>query len=680
MSCILSDLEGASIRDTIEKISEKNEIPNKIFITGDIIDSTMTNFDINVLKKNKSNNLDNISYCLFTNNLTLILGNRDLNKIKLINALKINVNAPGLTTDQISQFTNFNNGNIIMTRNIYIQYFAGNIPWQYSLMDFFPIWNAGAIKKYKGDLIKESIKNIPEDVKNVEYFDKNSDFISRFKYIFVYTMAAGNLLYSIPYEINDKLEQMENNVPLIDMESIETYLGKNIIDETINKNKEFNHHAFIVCAIFISLLYQPGVYDTADKRYILFSNNSNFCKSMLYKLYIKNSTSMIYLYDEKYLLSHGGITKYCLNIFKNKKNIEDFCSNMRENYGNSDIEIKPSTGSTAQANINLTHADLKAAIDICNSTFKLWIQNSYVSDVNTSLPCLKYISYMTTESNNPQVIEANPYNLTGRQYYSPIGPGFISLTNSDIRYISTTVPIVQIFGHKPFGFANSFYSIDEKNMLICLDVSNSFSTTPLNNNYISYNYIYIKNNILTSTSLVSLKKSGLIMKIYDKFSCDPIKDSILHYSSNYEYSTTGEVITLDISNKITVDQNITYTRYGKVFNILNTLFKKCPNEGKLIYNGFIQDDKDTPFFVFAVINGFYKDFYILSLDDILPLYDKYDDISKKYMEMNTNDLYTILDEYKRNIVQKTPASYRQTQEQKYIKYKTKYLKSLNKNI
>ena len=659
MTYILSDLEGSSIKKTLEKIPVVES--ENIIITGDIIDSTMTTFNIDVLQKYKSNNLENINYCVFTDNLTLLLGNRDLCKIKLINALKIKL-PTDKTTDQYKQFNDFNNGCVDMNETNYTTYFNTLIDWQYPLSDFLPIWNKIGMEQYK------------------DYMEYNltSTFITRFKYIFMITMNAGNLLYSIPYEINT------SNItsPLINMTEITTTLkteiteqkiqGKDISIINIIKNtNNFNHHAFIVCAVFISLLYPVEDVNENFSKYITtnlndskkfkqinftISNNSNFCTSLLYILYMKESTKMIYLYDKKYLLSHGGITKYCINLFKNYYNINIFLQDITNHY-NKEFEdnLTKSLIKITNNNFNLTYKDFTNASILCNSEFKRWIYNSY--NIDTSAEYLKYLSYFTTESANASVTDTDELSIKGKQYCSPIGPGFVSLSDANIQYLSKDTPIIQIFGHKPFGFANSFYKINEKNMLVCLDVSNSFSTTTLNNDYNSYNYIYIKNDTLTSKSKVCLNISNLDITPYTNISCVPTIKSKLYHNTNYT-EVSVDPITLDISNDVNItDDIIQYTNYTDAFSILNTNFNKCYNN-KLIYNGYLHKD-NKPFFVFTVVKDFFKDFYILLFDDIynfnsLEEYKK--TIHENYDKLNPTSTVNIGE-----------SAY------KYLKYKNKYL-------
>ena len=491
MIYILSDLEGVGITNVINQITPT---PSKICITGDIINSSMVTFDINILEKFKSNNLNNIDYCLCAKNLTLILENRDLCKIKLINALKINTSI--CTDEQRPYFIDFNNGNIEMTQTIYDAYFSGIIPWKYSLENFNSIWNKNCTEPY---YIECDYNAVDSNINN------KSHFITRFKYIFIHAMASGNLLYSIPYEINEALKKT-NNPELINIsESFMINLinklkdNKSVMDD-INTDDfcDFDHCAFIVCAIFISLLQKSSTpMNFENPTNIIFTNNSNFCRSMLYNLYIKPSTSMIYLYNNKYLLSHSGITKYYINVFKTCDNIDLCCSNIYNN-------------TSSSANLNTVLADtlsieeLNTAIKNSNNMFKKWIHESYDIDTIISDKALKYISFMTNENTNYAIMHTDPFNIDGRQFCSPIGPGFVGLTNSDIKYILTNIPIIQIFGYKLYNFSNSFYIIDDKNMLTSLDGSNSFSTPSLNNNEIPYNYIYVNDSGSISKSTVYL--------------------------------------------------------------------------------------------------------------------------------------------------------------------------------
>ena len=329
-------------------------------------------------------------------------------------------------------------------------------------------------------------------------------------------------------------------------------------------------------------------------------------------------------------------------------------------------------------NFNLSYNDLNLAITNCNVIFKKWILDSYTDQKN-----LQYILYMTTESTNASVIYTDPFNINGKQYCSPSGSGIVSLTDSNIQYISDDKPIIQIFGHNSFGFANSFYEINEKNMLVCLDVSNSFSEK-----YKSYNYIYIKDDNLTSISNVCLKKSDLSTKCYESISY-PSQNSILYHNNNYIQDQDKDLIFLNISNNVTIINSIIkYTNYEKVFLLLNKNFNNEDLSSKLIYNGYIHiNNFNDPFFVFSVINGSFKDFYILLFSDIYyikfyreikKIFSKGDERSKNYNDstkemFNTFDTLTneIRENYEMLNKQSVVNSYRL---KKYLKYKNKYLK------
>ena len=119
---IISDLEGDSILKFFNDINsfEKfiNNINNNIIITGDIIDST-TGFGLNINNclDTKSNNINNLLLISKYNNIHLILGNRDLNKLKCLSLCKLEEPETRKRSATIgggddSLIRDFNNGNI----------------------------------------------------------------------------------------------------------------------------------------------------------------------------------------------------------------------------------------------------------------------------------------------------------------------------------------------------------------------------------------------------------------------------------------------------------------------------------------------------------------------------------------------------------------------------------------
>ena len=593
MTYVFSNLEGSSIDKMIDNITKNDSTDSKtIIITGDILDTTNKDMRIKDLFENKSYNLHNIHYCIQTHSkltIKLLLGHRDLNKLKLHKLLEIDENNTEIDKDMIKKF---NNGEIDITQVCFEQNFDRKIKWKYPLsID-------------SKDYPSSTEDNVP------------SDFITRFQSIF--TDDAINLLFSIPYEIEKDLtlpSDLLGNKYLDQQTDIYAEVSKPItVTEIYNKmNTRKNCYAFIVCAIFRSLLIK---YDTESiPSSFEVTTNSSFCKGWLYTLYTRSNTFMALLINNKYLLSHGGITKYCIAFFSDKTNGETVCRNIDEK-NDSDIDFNYNS---------LSIIDLHNTISLCNSTFKKWIQDSFIEETNKSL---LYISYMTTENN---------------QFYSLFGPGLSTLiTKKNIQYISINNPIIQIFGHKSFGFANSFYMINDKNMLVCLDISNSFLSTKMNKSYISYNYININNDILTSISNIELDLTNFTLIPYNDniidINCNNIDDiSKIYYNSSYDINNTN----LLIKNIINITDNIIkYEENHDTFNILNTYLNICKNS-QLIYNGIYNNTATSlEYFLFSIINNnLNKDFYILSNNDILNI------INPNVVIMYIENFINIIKEY-----------------------------------
>ena len=628
MTYIFSDLEGSSIENTLTSIKEdNNDTTNneEIIIIGNIINSTNILPSTEEFFDTKTFNLQNISYCTFNDHrIKLLLGNKDLNFLKLYKFLEITQSE---TVDGVGSsyriLANFNIGNIEIIRDIYKKYFSKIVTW----------------KKIKSEpsqfpLTDEEIRQYDASIKNI---NEPSNFITRFNNIFKNMMDAGSLLYSIPYEIERELNKVKKSI--IDKEIIKKiFLERNI--ESKENSDHINYCAFIVLAIFRSLLAANPVlalsFDYSENKL-----NSNFCRGLLHNIYFGYNTSLILLYKNKYLLSCSGITKYFINFFSNDSFITHFYENVANLYNINDRRELDITNLSymylPSDTTNLTFDDLKKIIDRCNKTFKEWIKN-YRDPI--ALLC---ISYMTTTNIKKTPIKGlYPHNKLEDNYFCPLGVGISPLLlEKELHYISTLFPIIQIFGNRQFGFANSFHKIDDYNMLICL--------------YLSYllNYIYIDDSDkVISKCKISLKKSKITLCEYN----DIINDDITEMPTVYYNSTTGineksddiniinTLDTLECNNTLCDEDPLIHYILNQ-HSILKHIFKSNEILIQLMYNGILKYN-NIVYYVFSIIKNNLKDFYILSYDNIISYF-------KTFMDSVTrNNLLSIddIDKINANIV------------------------------
>ena len=593
MTYIFSELKGSNIKTILNNIkldNKDNQLTDKnIIIIGNIIDSknTINYSDIN----KKSFNLQNIYYCI-NNNIKLILGNEDLNKLKLYKFLQIS------NTNNNKLFNDFNNGNINLDRVIFDENFTENIKWTHI--------------EYEESQFQCSPNEKMTYEKNINNINQSSNFITRFNNIFKNIMHSGNLLYSIPYEIEKGLRQKNNIQQLINFSDIE-----NIISGKKSKyyTNEINYYAFIVLAIFKSLLNNNiqsfySFNSSNSDHNIIFTKNSSFCKNWLYIIYMQENTSIILLYDNKYLLSYNGLTNYLLMFFHFSIHINIFYNNVKQINDKLSLDINNLNKYTPLKNININDDGLNSSIICCNNTFKDWIKKSYTD--NICLLCILYI--ISTETG--QIIEKlYPDYTIHNQYYRLINIDIsVLLANEKIQYITSTKEIIQIFGNKSFNFANSFYKIDDKNMLISLDISNSF------------NYIYIDDdNNIKSVSKILLKSNEIILSNYTDIITDIQNVNHVVYYNKTIFSENSEIyVTYKINNKINYIEDNQYIYYILKDRFILNKIKNLNEENliQLIYNGIISYN-NIIYYIFTIIKKNIKNFYILTYEDIEKYFTPY---------------------------------------------------------
>jgi hypothetical protein len=474
----ISDLEGFSIGSSVPECEkcENNNCSCKVYICGDIIDSTSTGYT--ELNRDKIFNLRNIYDIITNDKYKLILGNRDINKIKCISLCKLK----NTNNNQIIQ--DFNNGNIDLKTG-YDSLNTQLIPWVDSMKNWFTFWSAKIT-----------------DNKNWNGKDWTNDtniFLKRFYDIFGAdnakdnggTMSAQNLLKTIPLE-----------------------LGLH------SKNDDYN--AFVVLAIFNSMLqkYEQNITTTTTITWDnLTKTNSSFCKGWLYKLYTtSNVCECLEINNKLFLFSHGGITTQLITeidkvvAYKNKLMEEN--NDLKNLLTNADTFLQHFTkqkgGYYGNTNNSINETKIKQSIDTINRIFKESINNILNNTINPipngdMLFILSMSAPFNCTTKFPQNNEALCAGTIDTTIYSPIQPGYNGVRKNN--FVSPGKTIYQIFGHQPVGFGTTIDLVEKDNnktFLINLDTSNSFRGSATNNGE-SKNYIEINNDGMV------LNKSEIIL-------------------------------------------------------------------------------------------------------------------------------------------------------------------------
>ena len=331
---ILSDLEGYDINNYTKDINPQNIQKETVYVCGDILDSTAV-FPLNIDNKDKTNilqkkifNLQNIyKFITQTNDSNiiykLILGNRDLNKIKCkflceldtdINLIKnihktVKKGSIILNTSFSAQLIKlYNNGEVNLNYETYtsykVQLTTSENPWKIkSMNEWYPFWN------------------ISKNKKNWSVIENNSKtpFLTRFNEIFgsdpnTGTMSAENLLHCIPFEIGSRIDKKEAT--------------KLYTEDKKGENDTDDYKAFIVLAIFKSMLCEYSESKMEPITDFTKISNSNMVKGWLTKLYTDSdvvtdipsdvvtdipSDVVTDIPNNVYILSHGGLTYKLLN-------------------------------------------------------------------------------------------------------------------------------------------------------------------------------------------------------------------------------------------------------------------------------------------------------------------------------------------------------------------------------
>jgi len=614
----ISDLEGFDINLFLPncKCDDNNCVKCNnlnIILCGDMIDSTGS--DSSILEK-KIYNLRNILKIIKSNNIELVLGNRDLNKIKLILLAKLK-----LPINDSNYHLNFNLGilNFSEYDELKKKIIASNTNnedcWKESMDNWDIFWDN---KKSKGESKNFNIDRI---------------FIDRFNDIFTDSMGAKGLLNSISLE-----------------------LGINTIDD--------DYKAFIVFLVFNSMLQVSRIsnYDVDFKQTF---KNAYFCRGWYYELLNKGKVCSIFTYEEskkKYIFSHGGITKDLINNIEDINIIE--AESLKENtaffkVGGSGSSINFENSNIFNEKINKINRLFRNKI---NEAFYFYYNcRNNDSKNNDSKKSIDFILSMVAEYKFP--VESKEISSG---IISPIMPGFTTLVGKEQYFFCNDYTVIQIFGHKPIGYAATIYAYsdnDKKTILVNLDNSNSFFNSVYNyidntdpNKFTKSYFAIDQNGNGIVKSIISLKLKNFDNKVMKLKEFSDQKFNKLNedsYTIIYSKSFEEEKQLLNIDNLlINITQNIdeidtSFSGYIK----LNYNVEKKQNESIIIvskngnqfraFNGIIEEK----YYIFSVVHPDRRQvaLYILTKED----FNKYISID----ESQSGGDYKL----------------------KYLKYKKKYL-------
>lgn len=458
---IISDPEGCNIIDMVfpSEIVDGKRIQGKcrynemldlickdnVLVCGDILDSTFLDKIPPEHMDKYSFNLRNIMLLLVKrDNMKLVVGNRDINKIKVFPLAELTRNFPDgeLSNEEEIDLQlliqEYNNGTLEITAETFNKLRRYSKFSLSNMNNFYPFWKLDNKGLYEG--------------KDWNY-TKQDTFHKRYLNIFgvdnnkpgdnTGTMSAQNTIETFYHELkilHPKLVEQESN----------------IAEEDMNDYK-----AFIVLAVYRSLLYPCTAFCSESLKFL----NTACYRGLLYNL-LRYSYVNAYSYiNDKFIMySHGGILRETSlrKIYNslNKYNLE-LLSNFDEYRKQRDSNQKGGYYGATRKDI-----DMDEFIKTLNENQKYYSGafESMILYKSTPIPLpidinMSFLLMIAVQFNSNNFIDNyftdNEINI---EYLSPIQvnfdrvrEGFFFLKDKRGNIIET----IQVFGHLPNGFSNT---------------------------------------------------------------------------------------------------------------------------------------------------------------------------------------------------------------------------------
>ena len=443
---IVSDLEGTAPTKLLDEIMESGK---QVLYLGDLCDYTYnTTFDPNIEKTIKTENLCMLRLMKhFVDKqdsehgaTRWILGNRDLNKIKLRHLLRFSDNKPYWKKQeelyvQISQIKHTKTtkkthkklkkpshlDEILNLAIELIKYNSKNSSdWALNGNDFkrfAPFWN-----KYTTDE-NGHLKENPNYKNKWDSNDLQTDTLyQRFLLIFGEdpkegTMSAANTLSRLPEEYGFTLKEL--------MKTSLQIKENNIIQNTINyiMNELRSALVFIIYMRMLDgTLQRSGNYDGYLYQYLL----NGLCANYAYKNY------------DLYLFSHAGLT---MDFFKSENSEKPEAFELLEN-----INPTQQGGSNKLDKIKLFNNSVYDKV-------KQILEHDYSSNLDESLIQIILAISSPAYQNTDEVLKQ-------LKYLSPVSVLPIdSPVNEDLSELNLNGNVINIFGHTTKGFGYTFSNV-----------------------------------------------------------------------------------------------------------------------------------------------------------------------------------------------------------------------------
>jgi len=647
---IVSDPEGS---DILSMSQYKTKTTDKLYVCGDLFDSTFGTLvaqkeapmfpndiiiDCNNVEdpkfciKRKSYNLKNIHSVLTDPNISLIFGNRDVNKLKCKYLCELK------NTTNILLISSFNGGCIKLDFDTYnkllleISKLSESSPWKIENMNsWYPFWNGGinTVGKDKWGKTSEEYKEKPFRTRFYEIF--GSDNAPKDGG----TMSAHNLLKCIPYEIN---KELNNLTP---------------------QNEDY--YAFIVLALFKSLFIEKKIRILSPMPKNITNSNSvcGWLHTLFNNLDMKNSLCKILDFKPNiFLLSHGGIPTKLIETYKNILNLpNNLESKILTKYLRDATEYyKLQNGGFANTTTkNFSIFTINDVITQINSFFQTTItqicNTKEMDKPDNNMLFLFILSSGFTCENYLKNIKNKPdCDIPKSEEYGPIMPGIVNMRNSSVIFTIEGYTTYQIYGHKPIGYSTIVDMFENKTnntkvFLINLDTSMSYKDTQINRGGNSQTYIKISNNndvSIHSKIFIYIgdnRNEGRIKYnvydgTYDKTYADKkITQFDLYVSKEIKKTTRYNFV---IDNNINEPEFINYLSKTKYNNTDKINFHGISKIGKISYIVFTHTPTDAVRGNLLILNERdFKDFVTkyASPTEVSAFVNKYLKYKQKYLNL-----------------------------------------------
>ena len=460
---------------------------DRLYILGDLTDSTAATAFENLpgFLQRKSFNLRNIMHVVNDERVHLVLGNRDLNKIRCVALNKLNPDVGRLVAE-------FNHGRVQLSHARYAELKDhvcewmvrhNRSPWQACMSNWYPFWNP------RTQAAHWAAKRHPSS------HSRSYPFLARFADVFglddgtVGTMSAQNLLYTIPFEIGIDVQLPAKN----EME-------KGVDAQYGVRNETLDYYAFIVLAVYNSML-EP-IRTRSSHRYALpvagRTLTAEFCRGALYSMLTSRRSAVCRVFDlpasnQIILCSHGGFTSNMLNQ-SGPVSIETIWDAITRSFDKKDLmyniltDARRFTGgyySTPSDKPTYTVGEITRRVTQINRIFSECIRHSFASSAPTDglpTPHMLFLQVMSTPFDCRALQVAAP-TLDCSQHMastsiSPIQPGY---RHARVHHFFVhDRSLFNLFGHLPVGYATTIDLFENKKaqcFLVNLDSSNSFKTS-----------------------------------------------------------------------------------------------------------------------------------------------------------------------------------------------------------